>query len=502
MNKEIIESAEMRLLTLIEEKQSENERMKDNEKWWRLKHFDRMKGDVKPTSGWLFNSIINKHADAMDNLPTAAILPRSADDKKASELLSKVVPALLVKCDFEKVYSDIWWDKLKFGVGVYGVFWNPKGVGEPEIKRINPQNLYFSTTENDINSSSELFYLETVNKTRLLEIAPKIDLENARGSVTPEGNGRDRFVIVNWYYRKKGKLHFCRFAGSEVIFSSEKEKGFENGWYNHGRFPFVFDAMFPIPNSPLGFGFIDTMKNTQGYIDLISKAILENALLSSKKRFFLRDDGSINEAEFMDFSNPIIHCSGNLGEDSIREFHTSPLSDIYVGVLKHKIDEIKETSGNRDFSQGSVSNGVTAASAINALQEAGGKLSRDMLTTSYKAFRDVCYLLIELLRQFYTLPRMIRISGDEFLSFDNSLISEQKQVSEFGVEFENRLPVFDVIVKSQKGTPYQKAAINELALQLFNCGFFSPERRLEAAAAAEMMDFEGKPEVIKKLEQS
>lgn len=501
MTEEKLKSAEERLLKLLELKTEENSRMKENENWWRMRQFDRKTDSVKPTSGWLFNSIINKHADAMDNLPSAAILPRSADDKQTAEILSKVLPAVLDNCSFDKVYSEIWWDKLKYGVGVYGVFWDPKGLGEVTLSRINPQNLYFSATDNDINSAKEIFYLETVNSDRLVEIAPKIDIKKARGAIQPEDNDTEKFVIVNWYYRHKGMLHFCRFAGSELIFSSEKEASYKSGWYAHGRFPFVFDVLFPDSSSPLGFGYIDTMKNTQLYIDLLSKAILENALLSSKKRFFLRDDGSINENEFMDFTNPIIHCSGNLGEDSIREFHTAPLSNIYMSVLTHKVDELKETSGNRDFSQGSTTAGVTAASAINALQEAGGKLSRDMLSASYRAFREVCYLIIELIRQFYTLPRVFRITGNDFLSFDNSALTEQKQAGEFGVDFENRLPVFDVIVKSQKGTPYQKAAINELALQLFNCGFFSPERRLEAAAAAEMMDFEGKPEVIKRLEQ-
>ena len=46
-------------------------RVKANEEWFRLRHWDiqdKSKTPLKPaTSAWLFNSIANKHADAMDN---------------------------------------------------------------------------------------------------------------------------------------------------------------------------------------------------------------------------------------------------------------------------------------------------------------------------------------------------------------------------------------------------------------------------------------------------
>lgn len=52
------------------------------------------------------------------------------------------------------------------------------------------------------------------------------------------------------------------------------------------------------------------------------------------------------------------------------------MSDIYVSVLNSKIQELRETSGNNEASTGNTPSGVTAASAIAALQEAPGKTSR------------------------------------------------------------------------------------------------------------------------------
>ena len=76
-----------------------------------------------------------------------------------------------------------------------------------------------------------------------------------------------------------------------------------------------------------------------------------------------------------------------------------------------RIEELKEISGNRDMTQGGTTGGVTAASAIAALQEAGSKLSRDMLKSAYRAFSRQCYLMIELMRQFYDEQRIFRIVG-------------------------------------------------------------------------------------------
>jgi hypothetical protein len=441
----------------------------------------------------------------MDNRPTPTVLPRSRDDKEASKLLSQVLPPILENCDYEKVYSDTWWDKLKYGTSATGVFWNSAlsaGLGDIEIKRINPINLYFEPGVLSIQDSREVFYLESLSADYLKEHYPDIDLSSAKGLLKAEDSD-SRYLLVNWYYKKDGKLHFAKFVGDNLLFSSENDKNYERtGWYNHKKYPFVLDTVFPTMKSPLGFGYIDTMKSSQMFIDLLSKSILENAMLSSKKRFFIRDDGSINEGEFLDFTNPIIHSSGNLGEDSIREFTTSPLSSIYMAVLNSKIDEIKETSGNRDFSQGSTSSGVTAASAIAALQEAGNKLSRDMLSSSNRAFKEICYMVIELIRQFYKAPRVLRITGGDFYTFDNSALLPQSQGEDFGISYSDRVPVFDIVVHSEKGSPVGKASINALAKEFFQLGFFSPERANEAYYAVSMMDFEGKEDVMKAINEN
>ena len=137
------------------------------------------------------------------------------------------------------------------------------------------------------------------------------------------------------------------------------------------------------------------------YIDPVSYThlVLENSMMSAKPRWFVKKSAGINEDEFLDWSKPCAYYEGDA--NNIQPIQVQQVGGAVLNVLQMKIDELKETSSNRDVSQGSTSGGVTAAAAIAALQEAGNKTSRDMIASSYRSYTQECYLAIELIRQFY-----------------------------------------------------------------------------------------------------
>ena len=233
---------------------------------------------------------------------------------------------------------------------------------------------------------------------------------------------------------------------------------------------------------------------------------MQNMLANSKPRHFIRNDGSVNEEEYGDMSKDFVHVDGNLGQDSILPIQGKPLNDIYVTVINNKIDELKETTGNRDISTGGTTSGVTAASALAAMQEASSKLSRDSNKASYRVFRQICLLCIELIRQFYDLPRCFRIMGQNgsarFVQYSNAGIVPQMQGMDFGMDMGMRIPLFDIEVTAQKQSPYSKMAQNELALQFYNAGFFNPKMADQALACLDMMDFDRKEFIMQKISEN
>ena len=524
IGREQIHAANLTLQKYKEGKANLERRIIDNEQWYKMRHWECMRDktqEVEPTSGWLFNAIANKHADAMDNFPSPNILPREEGDRAEALMLTSIVPVILDQAEFEQVYSDVWYYKLKSGTGVYGVFWDKSklnGLGDVSIRKIDLINLYWESGITDIQKSRNVFHVELADNDLLIQTYPQLngklggstmDISKYVYDDTVDTNNKS--VVVDWYYKKSvnGRvvLHYCKYVNDEVLFATENEPAFaERGWYDHGEYPFVFDVLYPVEGTPAGFGYIDIGKSAQEYIDRGNQAIMKNMLANAKPRHFVRSDGSVNEEEYADTTKDFIHVDGNLGQDSILPVQGKPLNDIYVQVINNKIDELKEVTGNRDISTGGTASGVTAASAIAAMQEAGSKLSRDNNKASYRAFRKLCLMVIELIRQFYDLPRCFRIMGEygtqKFVQFSNEGLLPQAQGVEMGVDMGYRLPLFDIEVSAQKRSPYSKMSQNELALQFYSAGFFNPQMADQALACIDMMDFDRKDFVTQKIVQN
>ena len=257
---------------------------------------------------------------------------------------------------------------------------------------------------------------------------------------------------------------------------------------------------------------------------------------------------AINKKQLLDINEPLIEVDGEVSDNMIKEWRPRELSGVYPNILQMRVDEMKDTSGNRDVNSGGAGGGVTAASAIAALQEAGNKGSRDIIAGSYRSFVEVSSLAIELMRQFYTEARSFRITnkptsqasampgamsqnmggmpaqamgqsgapmgmgGDpatsvgagmpmqpspeyQFVEFDGRNIAEQQISVAPGGEPLFRKPIFDLEIKAQKKSPFSIMSQNELAKELFSMGAFNPERAQEILGVLMMMEFEGKEQV-------
>lgn len=519
-----VQEARLILNRYKEGKANLERRIVDNEQWYKLRHWECMrdrKDEIQPTSAWLFNCIANKHADAMDNFPSPNILPRESNDRDEATMLSSIIPVVLDQNEFEEVYSDVWWYKLKSGTGVYGVFWDGSklnGLGDISIKKVDLINLFWESGITDIQKSRHLFHVELMDNDLLVSQYPQLNgklgtstIDVSKYVYDDKVDTTNKSAVIDWYYKRNagGKpiLHYCKFVNDDVLFATENDPNYaERGWYDHGEYPFIFDPLYPEEGTPAGFGYIDIGKDTQGYIDRGNQAIMRNMLANTRPRYFIRSDGAVNEREYADTHEDFVHVDGNLGQDSIMPVQGKPLSDIYVSVINNKIDELKETTGNRDISTGGTTSGVTAASAIAAMQEAGSKLSRDNSKAAYRAYRKMVLMIIELVRQFYDMPRCFRIVGENgaerFVQYSNAGIQPQMQGVEFGIDMGARVPLFDIEITAQKQSPYSKMSQNELALQFYSAGFFNPQMADQALVCLDMMDFDRKDFIMQKIAQN
>ena len=521
-----------------------------NQQWWRQRHWsvinERNEGvedDTEVGSAWLINSLLNKHADIMDSFPKPNILPREADDETEAKALTAVIPAILEQNDYEQIYRQMAWDICIDGAAITGVFWDTSkhdGLGDISLANIDIHNLFWKPGIQDIQESDKVFYvslMETdVAKAKYPNIAEKIGPSNS-GMITQyiHDDNYDTSMmveVIDMYYKKtemrpvnvpamdeegnvvekhlydvpRTILHYACIIGDEVVFCSENEKGYEDGFYKHGQFPFVIRRLFPIKDSPWGFGYLDIMKNAQKDIDKLDQAVIKNAMAKARPRWWAKKNANINLDDFADWDQQIVEVgTGDLSE-SLRMMEVQDVPNGAITHLGNKIEELKETSGNRDFSQGSTQSGVTAASAIAALQEAGSKLSRDVNKELYRGSREEYYMVIELIRQFYAEPRSFRIDGDDggyrFIYFSNAGIVEEDMPAPNGMGIRHRRPVFDISVTAEKQSPFSRAAQNELAKELYSAGLFDPNNDIPALECLDMMDFEGKDKVVQRVQEN
>ena len=491
------------------------QRIVEDELFWKRKNWQHTKGgEDTPSSGWTLNAILNRHADMMDNYPEAVLLPREASDEESAKVLSSIIPVIFEQNGFKKTYSDSCWYKLKHGCVAYGVFWNGSaedGKGAAEIKYLDLLNIFWEPGIKDIQKSRNLF---------ICDLVPIVDIEEKYPDITIKGSDTgelskymhdetidtsDKVLVVDWYYKRNGVLHYCKFCEENVLFASENEKGYENGWYEDGKYPVVFDVLYPEEGTPVGFGIISITKEPQMYIDKLDANIMRHTHLASHPRYFAKADMGINKAEFLDVNNSIIEVEGIIDEERLVQIRPPEISSALFKHRTEKINELKETAGNTDFTQGNTAKGVTSGTAIATLQEAGNKLSRDLIESAREAYKDIVHMLIERLRQFYTIERVYRITqpndqGNQFVAFDNSALVPQ-QIEGVDGETLFRKPIFDITVHAQKQNPFSTLSQNETAMNLYSAGFFNPEMAQQSLMALKLMTFEGKEEVVAYVEQ-
>ena len=514
-------------------KASVDRRIISAENWWKLRN--QMEAEKQTAgkegfqckSGWMHNVIVSKHADSMEAFPEPIILPREERDKDEAQRLTSIIPCVLEQNNFEETYDRCMWQKLKTGTGAYKVYWDSSrhnGLGDIAISRVDLLNLFWQPGITDIQESQKVFYATLRNNEELEALHPELKGHSYGLGFQPSKllhddsvtNENQSYVIECFYHKfnKSGQkiLHYVQYVGDHVLYATENdtEPGIdggpsmaERGIYDHGLFPFVLDTLFPIEGSPCGYGYIDLCQNQQISIDLMRTAFLKNTLAGAMPRYFKKKNSNIDNAQLLDLNNALVEVEGGMDEASLRIIPTNNLDGNYLAMLNSTIDEMRETSGNTEAASGSAPAGVTAASAIAALQEASGKGSRDSSRAAYRAYNKIIALCIELIRQFYDVNRQFRITGEfgeeEFVSYANDRIKPQHQGVDYGIDMGYRTPFFDIKVKAQKHNAYTKLSQNELALQFLKLGFFAPQMADQAIDCLSMMDFEGKAELTQKI---
>lgn len=285
------------------------------------------------------------------------------------------------------------------------------------------------------------------------------------------------------YDAKSGqyRVHMQKLAGGVLLEDSRRQK--PEGYFAHGQYPFVVTPLFPRKGTCLGFGFVDMFEKAQLYSDKLDQILLKNALMASHNKLLVTGASGFDIDDLRDWSKEV-HKGENL--NGVTWFPTPPLPAYLVSYIQAIRESIKEESGSNDFSRGMTAGGVTAASAIAALQEMSSKRSRMAVRAVHDAFACAVRQELEVEREFCLLPRRVALpSADQrqaVLTAD--MLSQETKLG-------NRVPLeFNVSIKVQRENQFTVAAHNELILSMTNMGMLTPD------VAMELMLFDGKEQAL------
>lgn len=508
-------------------KASTDERIIKAQEWWRQRNWEqiyRERGTIgtqqhKSSTGWLKTSIVGKHADYMEAYPEPLFLARNQEDEPEAQHLSEIIPVMLSKIGFEDTYSDVGWQKIVEGTGIYGVTWDGQaehGMGEVSIVKINALNFYAEPGIEDVQDSANVFCVRMEDNRRLEAMYPQLVGKLHGPEMTPNcyeaidtEDHSNKSLVVDWYYKKhngqKEVLHYCKFVGENILYASENDPNMQQqGYYAHGEYPFIIDTLLPDAESIYGQGIVDEAKGTQMDIDTMSQAMVTNAVANATPRYFMRQDGGINADQFLDWSIPLIDCNTNLGQDTLQRVDVPQMDGNTLSFYTSKIEELKFITGNTEVMNGDVPSGVTSGVAIAALKEDAGRSSKDSNRASYRAMKRLYLMVVELMRQFYTMDRQFRIVGEDgmvsYMHYTNAALQMRTQMTPYGVTY--RMPLFDVDVHVQRENAYTRMALNDLATQFYTMGLFNPMAAPQALSMLQMMEFTGKDKIVRLIQQN
>ena len=471
----------------------EHEEMRRARLMRQLRQYEQSK--TAPLSNTLNSCVDNVIADQIDNMPEAKMYPEREETANSAEEMSDIVSFVLYQAGWPGKYQTLMEDAVVTGTGIAQVEWNDEamdGDGLPDVTVWHPEDFFPDPQYENLQDGRGCFKATRTTVAWVEEHYPHArgyvradDVrygEEVRGEAlyAPDGD-RDTTLLEFWYKRydaekKKTRVHMALMAGKALLYSTELDYGvnrkgeFREGVYAHGLYPFTMYKYRSVWRRPFGTGLIYDYRSQQEAIDRYQKYIDDNARQSSRQRFFIRKGSGINPDEVADMSRDLIEWEGNDIREVLQGFQASPLNGQVYQMMQYLSDTMKQDSGQNQFSRGEGGLGVTAASAIEMLQTAGGKITRWHTEGFKDAFREMIEQLLWVLSEYMEPERKLMIVG----GWDSTGNMQQRLVQLLATRKEGDAlpkPAYTVRVQVQRSNPGWIQEENNFILQMAQiCG--------------------------------
>ncbi|WP_057766700.1 portal protein [Cytobacillus praedii] len=454
-------------LALSAQSELRNE-MKEYDDFYNAKHWNKQRASWRPDPVINYVAfIVDQKAPQLTNMrPTGLILPTAMDDEEAAKIFTQVTDVIAERVDLEDKTDQVTRQGLLLGTGWFKVYWDNSLSGGSLAR----QNIWKGDIAIDVPDASNVFtdpQAVTVDGCRFILYAvdksiqwiekkfdQKVDPDQA--IVTdlysrPASNyGKDRVMFYEYWYKDKNGIHVAYAAGGKILKNIEKV-------FKHGRYPFIPFVAKRKSKSIWGIGEPKNILSNQKLLNKLVELPTTHALLHANPITLIDPQSGIDPSKWTNKPGQVMNAKNP--NQAVHWLQAPSMSSDVYRLTDKMVDFIEKIGGVYDSLTGETPKGVTAAAAIQMLQEQGSIPIKGIARNLYQSIKDVYELMIELVKENYKETRFIRIMDEdgsfEFMEF-NAL--QYKDID------------FDVKVSAGASTPTSKAYIAQLADQLFEKG--------------------------------
>lgn len=473
---------------------------------------DKNPNAPKPSTPVIMSTIENIKADLSDEFPEAVIKPDSPDDEIAAKVLTTVIAEELDVCGWAEDYYSVLHDVLCDGWSCIEVGHDPdanNGFGGAYQRHVINKNWMCDPQVIDIQEGRAVFKFDRRPRDWFKQHYPEhepfmqgdddlVEDKHDHFESTTEPSKKHSYRLIEAWFRvydyesKKYAIHFVKVAGGQVLENSHDYR--PDGYYAHGKYPFVIARLFPQKGSALGLGITDLFKGSQRFSDKLDQILLLNAFRSSHNRLIVQEGSGIDIDDARDFSNEVL-VSQTAPSEAVKWMETKPLPAYMMNYIQMIRQSIKNEAGANDQSRGQTSGGVTAATAITALQDMSTKRSRMEAQLVHMAFKKAVRMMIDVLREFSIVPRDVAIT----VQGEQTILPFSKEGLGFLFDKGKAMPIEHFIsIKTARQTRYTKMQKNELWLQMLS----TLSGTVDPAIMMEGLDYDGKEELLENIRRA
>lgn len=458
-----------------------------------------------------FNNCV---ADQMENMPEPKILPETPDMEEVAVDLQDALRYIVYDVNnYEAIHRRRAEDLYATGTAITQIVWDPEmnyGKGDVALIRWPIESFLWDPKAEDIQEARALIKVSWHPLSWFWEHYPDeaqyVNAEDGEHNEvgvpetqrTRDSDDEPRAMLLEYWWREfdankhRYTVNVAYCAGGALLDQSKDI-------FMHGMYPFVVDVHSTIEGQPVGDGMVTELAPMMRYINKYARYIDTNLRMSSKARMLMRRNAGINKQQMADWSQDIIEGDSiTQGEDWAWLQHAPYQSGAMQQMLQFQSD-LKQDSGNSDWTRGQTANGVVSAKAINALQESGSKIARLRTDTLNNGFRRIVTQAIWLMAEFYRDERMVMITGRDGRVRELSM-SAQKF---FGHKGKGAIapPPYIVQVEVSQKNPDRIAAQNELFMQAFSMAAQS-QQYFPLSTLFRLMNLDGKDRLMPVIEEN